>query len=332
MKQMTFTDIEYSARRRITKREEFLTMMDELCPWDDYVRLVEPHYYDGKRGRKPLGIETMLRMYFLQIWFNLSDEATEDAIYDSYAMRAFMKIDFMKEQAPDATTLLKFRHIIEDAGLGKAFFDAQVKFFNDNGFIMKGGSIMDATLVAAPPSTKNEAGERDPEMHQTKKGNQWYFGCKMHHGVDAGTGLIHSISATAANVHDLDEAVNLIRDDDDVVYGDSGYLGIERRPEIVSNEDREKWKSIDFRINRRRGSLRNMPELARSLDMEIENRKSATRCKVEHSFQIIKCIFGFRKVRYRGIDKNLNRWHIAALSANLLMLGRAGRKLTPLVT
>jgi IS5 family transposase len=136
MKQLTFTDIEYAARRRITKREEFLKMMDEICPWDEYVAIIEPHYYEGKRGRKPRGIETMLRMYFLQIWFNLSDEGVEDAIYDSYAMRSFMKIDFAKEQAPDATTLLKFRRIIEKAGLGKAFLDAQVKFFTENGFIL----------------------------------------------------------------------------------------------------------------------------------------------------------------------------------------------------
>jgi len=197
---------------------------------------------------------------------------------------------------------------------------------------MKGGTIIDATLIAAPPSTKNEAGERDPEMHQTKKGNQWYFGCKAHHGVDAGTGIIHSVTFTAANVHDLDEAKNLIREDDEVVYGDSGYLGIERREEITNNESHPNWAYLQFRINRRRGALREMSGIAKEWEVEIENRKSSTRCKVEHTFHIIKNQFGFTKTRYRGLAKNLNRWYIAAISANLVMLARAGRKLTPLVT
>jgi IS5 family transposase len=270
-------------------------MMDYLIPWDEWAELVKPVYFEGKRGRKPRGIETMLRMYFLQIWFSLSDAAVEDSIYDSYAMRTFMKIDFTKEQAPDATTLLKFRHKIEDAGLGKTFFDAQNKFFVENGYIMKGG--------------------------------QWYFGCKLHHGVDAGTGLIHSVTATAANISDIDETSKLIREDDEVVYGDSGYMGIEKRPEIMGDEN---LKHINFIINRRRGELRKLDPIAKGWEMHIENRKSATRCKVEHTFLIIKRDFGFKKVRYRGLAKTLNQWYMAALSANLVMLGRAGRVVAPL--
>jgi IS5 family transposase len=172
MKQTTFTDIEYASRKKITRREEFLDMMEEITPWDEWAEIVRPHYYAGKYGRKPKGIELMLRMYLLQVWFSLSDEAVEDSIYDSYAMRKFMKIDFVSEQVPDATTLLKFRHIIEKHGIGKLFFEAQNRFFNEHGFIMRGGTIVDATLIAAAPSTKNAKGKRDPEMHQTKKGNQ----------------------------------------------------------------------------------------------------------------------------------------------------------------
>jgi IS5 family transposase len=242
-------------------------------------------------------------------------------------MRTFMKIDFTKEQAPDATTLLKFRHKIEDAGLGKTFFEAQNKFFARNGYIMKGGSIVDATLIAAPPSTKNEKGEGDPEMHSAKKGGQWYFGCKLHHGVAAGAGLIHSVTATAANISDIDEASKLIRGDDEVVYGDSGYMGIEKRPGIAGDEN---MKHIDFIINRRRGELRKLDPIAKEWEMHIENRKSATRCKVEHAFLLIKRGFGFKKVRCRGLAKTLNQWYMAALSANLVMLDRAGRMVAPL--
>ena len=171
MKQTTFTDIEYAQRKKLTKREGFLDMMEEIIPWEEWIEIIKPHYYEGKQGRKPRGIETMLRMYLLQAWFSLSDEAVEDSIYDSYAMRKFMKIDFAIEQTPDATTLLKFRHILERNGIGKKLFEAQKRFFEKHGYIMRGGTIVDATLIAAPPSTKNAKRERDSEMHQAKKGN-----------------------------------------------------------------------------------------------------------------------------------------------------------------
>jgi IS5 family transposase len=326
MKQITFTDIEYANRKRITKREEFLDMMEAIIPWSEWIEIVRPHYYKeygGKPGRKPRGIETMLRMYLLQVWFSLSDEAVEDSIYDSYAMRKFMKIEFGREQAPDATTLCKFRHIIETNGIGKLFFDAQNRFFDEHGYIMRGGTVIDATLIAAHSSTKNANGERDPEMHQTKKGNQWYFGMKTHIGVDAGTGYVHTVTATAANVHDLDEASKLIREDDAVVYGDSGYLGIERRTEISMDGSKS---AIDFRINKRRGAIRNLPEgEAKKWEAVIERKKSSVRSKVEHAFLIVKRDFGYCKAAYRGIEKNLNRFHLLFASANYLMRARAER-------
>jgi IS5 family transposase len=231
-------------------------------------------------------------------------------------------VNFADGQAPDATTLLKFRRRIEDAKLGKAIFEAQNRFLEANGLIMRGGTIVDATLIAAPPSTKNAEGKRDPEMHSAKKGNQWHFGMKMHIGVDAGTGLIHSVGHTAANVSDIEETHALLRDDDGVVYGDSGYTGIGKRPEISGDP---KKSAIEFRINAKRGAVRKMTGFAGAFARHIEERKSAVRCRVEHAFHIIKCLFGIRKTRYRGIAKNANRGYLAALSANFVMLGRAGR-------
>lgn len=323
MKQQTISDYEYGQRKRTTKREEFLDIMEEIIPWEEWVEIVRPHYPDGKRGRTPKGIELMLRMYLLQCWFNLSDEGVEDAVYDSYAMRKFMGINFLKENVPDATTLLKFRHLMERHGLGKLFFEAINRVMVATGHMMKGGTIVDATIIDAPSSTKNAQKARDPEMHQTKKGNVWRFGMKCHAGVDAGSGLCHSITATAANVHDIVEAPKLIREDDEVCYGDSGFVGLEKREEVVSNPHLSR---IDYRINRRPGSLPMCSENAFDWDRYMEYRKSSIRSKVEHVFLIVKRQFGYSKVRYRGIEKNLNRFHMLFACANLLMVARAKRK------
>ena len=317
--QPSFTDVEYGNRRRISRREQFLEQMDATIPWDRWVAVIEPFYYQqapGKKGRKAKPVETMLRMYLLQAWFSLSDEGVEDAIYDSYAMRRFMGLDFGTEQVPDATTLLHFRHLLEKHELGARLLAAQQEIFEAKGWMMRGGSIIDATIIAAPSSTKNATGERDPEMHQTKKGNQWYFGMKAHIGVDAGTGYVHSVSATAANVHDLDESVNLVRDDDEVVYADAGYQGVERRREVAENEH---LSGVQWRVAARKGRLKMMPEH----DRHLESRKAAVRAKVEHPFLIIKRDFGFIKTRYRGIAKNLNQLQVLFASANWLMRARA---------
>jgi IS5 family transposase len=317
--QPNFTDIEYGNRRRVSRREQFLATMDATIPWARWVGLIEPHYYAeraGKRGRKAKPVETMLRMYLLQVWFSLSDEGVEDTIYDSYAMRRFMGLDFGVEQVPDATTLLHFRHLLEEHKLGERLLAAQSEIFEKEGWIMRGGSIVDATIIAAPSSTKNATGERDPEMHQTKKGNQWYFGMKAHIGVDAGTGYVHSVTCTAANVHDLDEAVNLVRADDEVVYGDAGYQGAQKRPEFTGEEQRSR---IEWRIAARKGGLKTMAEH----DRAVESRKASVRAKVEHPFLVVKRDFGFTKTRYRGIGKNLNHVHVLFASANWLMRARA---------
>lgn len=269
MSQMTFSDYEYSLRKRKTKREEFLDIMNEIIPWEEWVEFVRPYYPNGKRGRPTKGIEKMLRMYLLQIWFNLSDEGVEDAIYDSYAFRKFMNIDFMEEQVPDATTLLKFRHLLEENHLGEEFSKAINRVMEATGHIMHGGTIVDATIISAPSSTKNAEKKRDPEMHQTKKGNEWKFGMKCHIGVDSGSGLVHTVTVTPANVHDITEAHKLLREDDNVAYGDSGYIGIEKRDEIKNNEH---FSKINFRINRRPKSLPQVSDNAIDWDRYIENK------------------------------------------------------------
>lgn len=325
MSQMTFSDLEYSMRKRKTKREKFLDIMNEIIPWDEWVEFVRPYYPSGKRGRPTMGIEKMLRMYLLQVWFNLSDEGVEDAIYDSYAFRKFMGVDFVNEQVPDATTLLKFRHLLEENHLGEEFFKAINRVMEATGHIMHGGSIVDATIISAPSSTKNAEKKRDPEMHQTKKGNEWKFGMKCHVGVDAGSGLVHTITVTSANVHDINEAHKLLREDDEFAYGDNGYSGIEKRDEIKNDEHLSK---IDFRINRRPKSLPKVSDNAFDWEREIEHRKSSVRCKVEHAFKIIKDTFSFRKVRYKGLAKNLHKLNVLFACANLLMVKRGQLKST----
>jgi IS5 family transposase len=317
--QPSFTDVEYGNRRRTSRRERFLTTMDATIPWAAWVGLIEPHYYangPGKKGRKAKPVETMLRMYLLQVWFCLSDEGVEEAIYDSYAMRSFMGLDFTVEQVPDATTLLHFRHLLEKHRLGEKLFAAQNAIFDEQGWIMRGGSIVDATIIAAPSSTKNATGTRDPQMHQTRKGQQWYFGLKAHIGVDAGTGYVHTVTATGANVHDLDQAARLVRDDDEVVYADAGYQGADRRPDIAGDEHLSR---IKWRVAARKGVLKTMP----GPDREAESRKASVRAKVEHPFLIVKRDFGFAKTRYRGIAKNLHHLHMLFASANWLMRARA---------
>ena len=327
-KQLTLGDIEYASRKKLTRREEFLQAMDGIIPWAAWIEIIRPHYPSGKRGRPVRGIETMLRMYLLQVWFNLSDVGVEDAIYDSYAMRTFMKLNFLSEQVPDATTLLKFRHLLEAHKIGEQIFEDLKNRLDKAGLLMHGGSIVDATIIHAPSSTKNAKGKRDEEMHQVKKGNQWHFGMKVHAGVDAGTGFVHTITGTAANVHDSQQISELIRPDDEVIYGDSGYLGASEQEAIQTNED---FSKIEFRINKRPSSLKIKDcYKGENWDKKIERIKSSVRCKVEHPFLIVKRYFGYCKVAYKGIEKNMNRFNLLFACANLLMCIRAKRSLAPI--
>ena len=322
MPQITFGDIEYLNHKRKTKRECFLEQMEKVIPWGDWVKLIEAHYPSGKRGRPPRGIEKMLRMYLMQLWFNLSDEGVEEAIYDSRAMQAFMRINFLEEQVPDATTLLKFRHLLEEHKIGAAIFDDIKARLDDAGLIFHGGTIVDASIMEAPSSTKNEKKERDPEMHQTKKGDQWHFGMKVHIGVDAESGYVHTITGTPANVHDVTEAHNLVRKDDTEVYGDSGYTGLERREEI---KDDPHLSNIEYHINRRPSSIKKLLEEEQKQARAEEKEKSSIRSKVEHMFLIVKGYFGYSKVVYRGIAKNMNRYLFLFGFANFVKALRSGQ-------
>ena len=324
MNQIGFSDYEYANRKRKTKREEFLEAMNRLIDWEAWVTLVAPYYPSGKRGRPPRGIEVMLRMYLLQNWFNLSDEGVEDAIYDSYAFRKFMGLNFMEEQVPDATTLCLFRKLLDENGITKKISETVKGYLDKQGKLMHGGTIVDATIIDAPASTKNSEKKRDPEMHSVKKGNQWYFGERLHIGVDAGTGYIHSEEVTAANVNERDVVPALIREDDEVVYGDAGYCGIEKREDIKNDPH---LSGIDWRVNMQKPYRKNAwkPGEGTRWHAYMEYQKSRVRSKVEYAFLIIKRIFKYNKVRYRGLRKNRTQAHILCALTNLYMLAQASK-------
>lgn len=296
MKQQTFAMGGFETHRKTTRKAEFLSRMDKLIPWAEFCKVIEPFYPKAGNGRPPIGLERMLRMYFIAHWFNLADEACEDALYDVPAFREFCRIDLGRERVPDATTLLNFRHLLEQHQLGTAMFAKVGELLLAHGMKVSGGTIVDATIIEAPSSTKNSDGTRDPEMHQTKKGNQWYFGMKVHIGVDSKSGLVHSASVTPANVHDSQELPRLLHGAETRVYGDSAYAG--KKAAIKEAAPNAK----DFTQKRAR---RNKP--LSEADRETNRRKSQVRARVEHPFRPFKNLFGFAKVRYRGLMKNANR-------------------------
>ncbi len=296
MKQQTLAVNGFEAYRKTTRKGEFLSRMDKLVPWSEFCSVIEPCYPKAGNGRPPIGLERMLRMYFIANWFNLSDESCEDALYDTPSFREFCRIDLGRERAPDETTLMNFRHLLEQNNLGAAMFAKVGELLLANGMKLSGGTIVDATIIAAPSSTKNADNARDPEMHQTKKGNQWHFGMKVHIGVDSKTGLTHSASVTSANVHDSQELPNLLHGDEARLYGDSAYIG---QKEVLNQAAPQ---ARDFTNKRAR---RNTP--LTDADKETNRRKSQVRAKVEHPFRPLKSIYGFAKVRYRGLMKNANR-------------------------
>ena len=314
-KQTSFAQAEYAGKKKQTRRERFLSEMEGLVPWARLVALIEPFYPKGKRGRPPMGVEKMLRIYFLQLWYTLADEALEDALYDSASLRSFAGIDLGSQSVPDATTLLGFRHLLEAHELTKAIFAEVNALLAERGILMREGTIVDATIIAAPSSTKNKAKERDPEMHQTKKGKQWYFGMKAHVGVDAESGVVHTLTGTAANVADITETHRLLHGQEKRGQGDSGYTGVEKRPEI-----QEKFPHVAWQISAKRGTIKKMAAGPRKdLLQAIEKCKAQLRAYVEHPFHVIKNLFGHRKVRYRGLAKNTAQLHSLFALANLVI-------------
>jgi len=317
MRQMTLSMAKgFEKHNRATRKAEFLARMESLIPWAEFCALIEPHYPKAGNGRPPVGLERMLRMYCVANWFNLADEACEDALYDVPVFREFCRFDLGRERIPDATTLLNFRHLLEAHGLGAAMFAKIGELLLANGMRLSGGTIVDATLIAAPPSTKNQEKSRDSEMHQTKKGNEWHFGMKLHIGADSATGLVHSASVTAANVHDSHEVSNLLHGNETRFYGDSAYRGKQQRERLKEIAPKAK----DF-TNKR--AYRNSP--LTEADKATNRRKSSVRSKVEHPFLTIKRLWGFAKVRYRGLAKNANR---AFAMLAMLNVSKWGRPLT----
>ena len=317
--QSSFAQAEFAEKKKVTRREKFLARMEAVLPWARLLAVIAPHYPKGERGRPPIGLERMLRVYFLQQWYGLADEALEDALYDSQALRSFARIDLSAEGVPDATTLLKFRRLLETHDLCKGLFTAINADLTAQGLLLRKGTLVDATLIAAPSSTKNEEKKRDPEMHQTKKGNQWYFGMKAHIGADRDSKLVHTVVVTAANVADITKTAELLHGEEQQVHADAGYTGVEKRPEIVALE-----RKIDWQIADKRGLIKAMAEGAeKEARQAVEKAKASVRAFVEHPFHLVKNLFRHRKVRYRGLAKNGHQLYTLFGLANVVIGARA---------
>ena len=312
MKQQTLAmaaDKGFEQFRRPTKRDVFLNTMDKIMPWPELCAVVQPHYPKGEGGRPPIGLERMVRMLCVQHWFNLADEACEEALYDSASLRSFVGIDLGRERVPDATTLLKFRRLLETHHLGQALFAKVGEVLQAHGMKVGVGTIVDATIISAPSSTKNKDKKRDPEMHQVGKGKQYFFGMKLHIGVDAHTGLAHSAVVTSANVHDKHPLPQLLHGDELRVYGDCAYAG---QQEVIA----EKAPAAKDCTNQR---VRKSGDGREELQRRKNREKSKVRARVEHVFAVVKRLWGFSKVRYRGLHKNATRAFTALALANIYM-------------
>jgi transposase, IS5 family len=313
MKQQTLAmaadqNAQYERYRKPTKRDVFLATMERIVPWAALCEVIEPHYPKAGNGRPPVGLERMLRMYFVQHWFNLADAACEDALLDSPALRRFVGIDLGRERVPDATTLLKFRRLLDEHKLGQALFAKVGEVLQEQGMKVGTGTIVDATIISAPSSTKNTQKERDPEMHQTRKGQQWYFGMKLHIGVDSKTGLAHSAVVTAANVHDKHPIPQLLHGQEQKFYGDSAYAS---QQELVHAKAPMAQDMTNRRVQK--GSV------TEELERLTNRAKSRVRARVEHMFAVVKRLWGFDKVRYRGLAKNATRAFVALGLANIFL-------------
>jgi len=305
-KQQTFASAAWNRKGKTTRRERFLAEMDAVIPWSALIGLVEPHYPDSGKGRPPHELERMLRIYFLQQWFNLSDPQAEDAIYDSESMRRFARVELGDDKIPDESTILRFRHLLERHRLTEGIFEAVKDLLADRQLMLRAGTIVDATIIAAPSSTKNASGTRDPEMKQTRKGQNWYFGMKLHIGTDR-RGIVHSLTATHAAESDLGQLPQLLHGQESAVYGDQAYW---------KEADRQAFEEqgVRYRINRRApGGNRHLSERWR----QINRARSRTRARGEHPFHVVKRLWGFTKVRYRGLAKNLARAQTMFALANL---------------
>jgi len=312
-RQGSFSQAEYAGKKKQTRRDKFLAEMELVVPWTRLVERLRPLYPKGERGRPPIGLERMLRLHFVQQWYGLADEALEDALYDSQALRGFVGIELNRDPVPDATTVLHFRHWLEQHDLARALFEEVGTVLEERGLLMRQGTIVDATIIAAPPSTKNENKARDPEMHQTKKGNQWHFGMKAHIGVDVASGVVHTMVGTAANEADINQMAAVLHGREEAVFADAGYTGADKRPE---HADRE----VSWDIAIKRGIIKALPEGLRDWAEAVERALSQVRAWVEHPFHVVKNLFRHKKLRYRGLAKNTAQLHTLFALANLVIV------------
>jgi IS5 family transposase len=309
-RQQTFAGLAWQNKGKKTRRERFLAEMDAIIPWRQLMEVIEPHYPKAGNGRPPLGLEKMLRIYFLQIWFNLSDPGAEEAIYDSESMRRFAKIELSEDKVPDETSILNFRHLLEEHELTKAMFEKINGLLEGKGLLLRSGTIVDATIIAAPSSTKNGTESRDPEMKQTRKGKNWHFGMKVHVGTDR-RGVVHSLTATHAATADITQMNTLLHGKERTIFGDQAYW---------KEADRQRFRAagVRYRVNRRGTKQRPLTDHQK----KINQSRSRHRARGEHAFRIVKQLWGFAKVRYRGIAKNAARALISFALANLYLLRR----------
>jgi IS5 family transposase len=311
MKAMTFASLAYENKKKKTRREQFLEEMDKVIPWSELIQVIEKYYPKAGNGRQPMPMEMMLRIYFMQQWYALSDPAMEDALYDIESMRRFADIDLGVDVVPDETTILNFRHMLEQHDLTKQIFEKAKNYLKERGLLLREGTIVDATIINAPSSTKNKGEARDPEMRSTRKGNNYYFGMKAHIGTDTGKGLVHDVVVTDASVHDSQVMDKLVHGEEQVVYGDKAYSSEEKRKEYEA-------RGIKWRINLRGCRWRQLTEL----EAAINHEQSQTRAKVEHIFLVVKHLWRYTKVRYKGLYKNAAQVYILFALANLYLVRR----------
>jgi len=311
-KQSGFTDLEYAQKKRLTRREKFLNEMEPVMPWSDLIALVEPHYpKSGKQGRPPKDLESMFRIHCMQHWFSYSDRQMEDALYEIESIRRFAGFSSVLDALPDETTILNFRHLLESHHLTGKILGTINEYLKAQGLLVSQGTMVDATIIHAPSSTKNKDKARDPDMHQTRKGNQWYFGMKIHVGADVDSGAVHSVTTTAANVADITELPQLLREDDQVVFADAGYSSDSYRRGA-------RHMGIRWCVNDKRKQGHDLSSSQRKRN----RRQSSVRARVEHVFRVIKRQFGFQKTRYRGLEKNASQVNLLVGLANIYMLRR----------
>jgi transposase, IS5 family len=319
MTQLSLAQSGFELSPKTTRKRQFLDEMNQAVPWDDLVALIQPHAPAGKTGRPPFAVATLLRIHFMQQWFGLSDPAMEEALHDMPLYCQFAQLDPGTSRLPDETTILRFRHLLQTHNLAVALMATINQRLADKGLILKTGSVIDATLIAAPTSTKNKDGQRDPEMHQTKKGNQYYFGMKAHIGVDVDSGLVHSVVGTAANAHDITQAHALLHGQEQVVFADAGYRGVDKRDEVIQQHPAVQWEVAMMPSKRR--ALPKTTAIGK-LKARIEKTKAQVRAKVEHPFRVVKRQFGYVKVRYRGLAKNTAQLVTLFALSNVWMVRR----------